>query len=145
MMHTVFPIFRGLMAVVACVGLACCASTASPKAEGGLWRLVSAADEKIDPQAAEYTIQLKDGHLSGGSGVNRYTGAYRMGKDQSLAVGPTIASTRMAGPRPLMDAEAAFLDLLTRVASYSVRDRRLILHGEDGSALLTFVSERVAR
>lgn len=85
------------------------------------------------------------GWVSGRSGVNRFQGNYwsvaeTEGDSQDsedrgiLAFGP-LAVTLMAGPPAAMDAEHAFLKLLSRVRGFRARGTELDLLGDSGVLL----------
>jgi heat shock protein HslJ len=102
------------------------------------WRLAALGD-RSDPQGAggrppTLTLDSKAGRAAGFAGCNRFSAAYQLEGD-ALAFGP-ILSTKMACERG-MELEAAYLEALAAVASYTAADGELTLRAADG-ALLRF-------
>lgn len=107
-----------------------------------------AADRKIDkvvwqvtemngaplPEDAVITLELRDGQVSGRSGCNRYSGAYKVDQaSHSLRVKEGLVSTRMACLQPIMALEERFQSLLSSVTGYRVNDGPVLvlLDGHD--------------
>ena len=83
------------------------------------------------------TLQFSDNRLSASAGLNQINGEYRV-NDQKLTISP-LASTRMAGPAALMNAESQYAKSLQAARSFELsRDgQTLILRGD---TTLTFAS-----
>ena len=63
----------------------------------------------------------------------------RLGSGGSFSVGP-LASTEIAGPKPAMRAERAYLTLLAQARSYELSEDRLTLFDEGGTESLVFAA-----
>ncbi len=132
-----------LLAAAAVLLIAGCAAEAGGEStiDGTEWDLVAASVSSSDLGAAGITISFADGQIGGNGGVNSYGGAYTAGRSGTLEIGE-IASTLMAGPQELMDAEAAYFSLLREVRGYTVDGETLTLTGEGGDELLSFERRR---
>jgi len=133
--------FSRVAATVVFVGLAFavlvgCDSGGS-RLEGTQWRLVGWTVSSIDPANVMITAEFAQDRLSGNSGVNSYSGPYKLGPGDTFAGGP-FAGTLMAGPEPTMRAESAYLQLLGQAKSYKVSHGTLTLYEEGGNESLTF-------
>jgi heat shock protein HslJ len=106
---------------------------------GGLWSLVTLDGEPLIPGTA-ITAFFDKGRISGSTGCNRYFASYTT-SGSSLAV-RDAGSTKMycSSPEGIMDQEALFLTLLPEAASWSIRDRGLVIRDKPGREILTFVS-----
>ena len=95
--------------------------------ERNAWQVVSVNALSLPPGARRPTLQLDadSGQVSGFAGVNRFGGSYELGADH-LSFG-ALAATRMAGPPGLMAAEQIYLEALSRVDGWRMRDDRLEL------------------
>lgn len=85
------------------------------------------------------TVALtSDDSVSGSAGCNRYHGTYAQTGDR-LSFSP-LATTKMACPDDVMAQESVFLDVMGRVASYTIDGSRdhLTLKDETGASLLVF-------
>jgi heat shock protein HslJ len=82
-----------------------------------------------DPPTIDFD---EDGHVGGGSGLNRFSGAWTM--DEGVLVLGPLATTRMAGPPERMDLERRFLGVLAARCTVLVDDDELQLTS-DGSTL----------
>jgi len=130
--------------VVAAVGLAGCATTGDAL-KGTNWRLTgfgassvdSAGLESIDLASGKITAGFADGRVSGNSGVNTYSGPYKVAPGGTFSAGP-IATTKNAGPEPAMRAESAYLTLLGQAKAYEVTGSQLTLFGNNGDDRLVF-------
>ena len=123
---------------LAIVALAGCASSAN-SLDGTRWRLTGWTLSSLDPADFTITAQFADGRISGESGVNSYSGTFRVGPGDAFSVGP-VAGTRMAGPEPAMRAEAAFLTLLGQCTSLKAAQGQLTLFDSGGNESLRFAA-----
>ncbi len=115
-----------------------CNSLASgPALDGSNWQLTRWADSGIDPLPFGITATFTTEQMAGQSGVNRYSGSYRLSPGDRLTLGP-VAGTRMAGPPEAMEAEQAFFRLLEQVQTYRRAGDELNLADADRRPLLTF-------
>ncbi len=124
------------------IALAGCASgigTPGGALDGTRWRLVEWTLSSLNPADFTITAQFADGKVSGNSGVNSYSGAYKTGPSDAFSVGQ-IAGTEMAGPEPAMRAEGAYLTLLSQATSFEVADGRLTLYDQGRNESLRFDS-----
>ena len=105
--------------------------------DGTEWKLAGWSLNSLDPANFTITAKFTKADISGTSGVNTYSGPYKLGTGSTFSVGPT-AGTLMAGPEPAMRAEAAYLTLLGQASSYKVVDSKLILYDKGGNESLIF-------
>ena len=110
---------------------------AGPALDGTSWQLTGWADSGIDPLPFGITATFTGDQLAGKSGINRYSGSYRLSPGGRLTLGPA-AGTRMAGPPEAMEAEQAFFRLLEQVQTYRRNPDELTLADADRRPLLTF-------
>lgn len=127
-----------LVTCVALVALAGC-SPAAKSLDGTHWRLTGWTLSSLNPADFAITAQFADGKVSGNSGVNSYSGEYRLGPGDGFSVGP-VAGTRMAGEEAAMRAETAFLTLLGEAKSFRRTDGQLTLHDAAGAESLRFAA-----
>ena len=126
---------------LAALGLASC-TTPAPKPVAGdslsgtRWSLVSFGGSSV--LASESTsMRFEKGRLAGSDGCNRYSTTYSAGESR-LKIGPNIASTRMACPRPIMEEAATFLEILGRTTGYRVDSDRMTLLDASGQPMAAF-------
>ncbi len=105
--------------------------------EGTQWRLSEWTLSSLSPADFTITAAFADGTISGRSGVNSYSGPYEAGSGGSFSAGP-LASTEIAGPKPAMRAEGAYLTLLTQARSYELAEGRLTLLDGSGNESLIY-------
>jgi heat shock protein HslJ len=88
-------------------------------------------------QRPDLTVD-EDGRIGGFAGINRYNGSLALGDLGAgvFAVGP-MATTRMAGPAPLMELESRVLQGIERTTRYRIDGRTLTL-SDDHADLLRF-------
>lgn len=103
--------------------------------EAQSWQLSETSITDGDLVAANITIAFDGTNAAGFSGVNSYSGPYEAKDDGSITMGP-FASTLMAGPDDLMQAESAFMGALEGVTAYEVDAEQLTLTTEDGATLV---------
>ena len=105
--------------------------------DGTQWRLTEWTLSSLSP--ADFTImaQFTDGRVSGNTGVNTYSGPYKLGPGAAFSAGP-LAGTQMAGAEPAMRAETAYLTLLRQAKSYKMADGKLTLYDKGGNESLIF-------
>jgi len=103
---------------------------ATDSLDGG-WRVKSIADAPV-PVGVTITMEFgTDGHVSGRSGCNRYTGSFAY-DGETLKLSP-LAGTRMACPPPQMEAEQRFFAAVAQVTRVQLNDdRELVLSGSAG-------------
>ncbi|MCC2636514.1 MAG: hypothetical protein K0Q68_233 [Moraxellaceae bacterium] len=132
---------------------ACATSTPLPEASApalaGNWTLQEASGLPLVPDTIRLVLRdspPREGEtgmeVSGYAGVNHYRGMARINTaERQLFMGP-LATTRMAGPAPLMQFEGAFLQQLEKVASYQWRDADTLLLRTVPGETLTFTRGR---
>jgi len=113
-----------------------CSANRNPL-DGTEWKLVGWSLSSLDPADFTITAKFTMEDISGSSGVNTYSGPYKLGPRGAFSLGQ-IASTLMAGPESAMRAESAYLTLLGQASSYKVIDSELILYDKGGNESLIF-------
>ncbi len=131
-----FKSFVGRLSVALCL-LTVVSCTSGGSNLGGSWRLASWTLSSLDPSPFQITARFEDGTIAGSSGVNSYSGLYKLGAANSFAV-QNISSTEMAGPEPAMRAEAAYTKLLGQARTYKDTGNTLILYDQNGNESLRF-------
>ena len=108
-------------------------------AELRLRQLVVDGDE-ID--ASQYPITLRfgeGGKVTGRSAVNRYFGAFELGKDGAITWPKTgLGMTRMAGPSPAMVLEDQFAKTLTATTRLATSPDGARFESKDGKQAVEF-------
>jgi heat shock protein HslJ len=111
--------------------------------EGTSWQLTPAAPLGVNLGDVVVTARFEDGQVSGKSGCNSYTGPYKL-DGSSLTIGPSLAGTRMACGPAETAVEAAYLDRLPKVASYSIDGQTLTLADSGGGTILEYAASSTA-
>ncbi|HXU42200.1 MAG TPA: META domain-containing protein [Burkholderiales bacterium] len=131
---------RAALALAVLVIAGC--ATPEPKPAGGdplsgtRWSLVSFGGSPV--LASESTsMNFDKGRLAGSDGCNRYSTGYAASESR-LKIGPNIASTRMACPRPIMEEAATFMEVLGRTTGYRVDGDRMTLLDNSGRPMAAF-------
>ena len=130
------------------LGAGCTGAKQDPSAlVGSMWTVVKYVEPSGRPvrpvQAGEgigrdLTLRfVSETSLSGDSGVNTFGSSYRAMSDGTLSIG-AIASTKMAGPQPLMDQEAQYFAALEDAVGFEVTEDVLSLIDSDGTKLIRF-------
>ena len=134
------PLFSAVLAVLligaSLLVLVGCSANRNPL-DGTEWKLAGWSLNSLDPADFTITAKFTKETISGSSGVNTYSGPYKLGAGGAFSVGQ-IAGTLMAGPEPAMRAEGAYLTLLGQASSYKVVDSRLTLYDKYGNESLIF-------
>ena len=107
--------------------------------DGTEWKLAGWSLNSLDPADFTITAKFTKEDISGSSGVNSYSGPYKLGSSGAFSLGQ-VAGTLMAGPEPAMRAETAYLTLLGQASSYKVVASQLILYDKGGNESLIFAS-----
>jgi heat shock protein HslJ len=135
MPHFVLPL---ALLMTGCAGLS---DSTSIEAIAGSWQY---AQSELPMGTRIPTLRLaRDGSISGGSGINRFTGAVDL---NALArgewrIGP-LTGTEMAGTRPAMQFEVEFVRRMTRADRIRIHDGQLQLCERD-AVVLAFVPVQV--
>jgi heat shock protein HslJ len=127
-----------VLVAVSLTALIGCSVGADPL-NGTKWRLAGWTISSVDPATVTITAGFADGQISGGSGVNSYSGPYKAGPGDAFSTGQ-LAGTLMAGPEPAMRAETAYQTLLGQARSYKVAGDRLTLYDQGGNESLIFAA-----
>lgn len=105
--------------------------------EGSQWKLqtLGQGDEQINlVEGAEPTLNFEDGMVHGLAGCNNYFGPFTL-EENKLSFG-SLGATLMMCEEELMEIEAAFLESLEAVQSYSILENMMTLQLKDGSMLV---------
>ena len=110
---------------------------------GADWRLVRWTSDGKPVELAEgsqITLAVTpEGDVSGGASVNRYRGRITLADTGKVSWGgPGFATTRMAGPPPLMEQEGRYLAALQAVDHAALDGRTLTLTAGGQSVVLQF-------
>jgi heat shock protein HslJ len=98
------------------------------------WRAADLNGAPIAGSAAP-TLRLVAGRVSGSTGCNEFSGAYRMLSDQRIAIEGVERTARACEPA-IMQQEKAYLSILENARGYSLyRDGSLSLIAADGRAI----------
>lgn len=81
----------------------------------------------------EITLSFKDDQVFGNGGVNRYFGKYKA-KRGKITI-KYLASTKMAGPKKMMEKEQDYLAKLNDVTKYKIKKDELTLTTSKGDTL----------
>jgi len=108
--------------------------------EGTQWRLdmIAAGTDEVSSVVAgtEPALVLEGGQTSGDTGCNSFSGSYEL--DGAALTFGLLATTRMACAPDVMAQEAAVLEALGEVATWSVEEDRLTLADTGGNLLLGY-------
>ena len=127
-----------LLICISMFALGGCSNT-SNALDGTQWKLTGWTLNSLNPSDFTITVKFTNGQVAGSSGVNTYSGAYKLGPGNAFSVGQ-VASTLMAGPEPAMRAETAYLAFLGQAKSYSITGATLTLYDKGGNQSLIFES-----
>ena len=134
------PLYSTVLAVLlistSLLVLVGCSAKRNPL-DGTEWKLAGWSLNSLDPADFTITAKFTKEDISGSSGVNSYSGPYKLGSSGAFSLGQ-VAGTLMAGPEPAMRAESAYLTLLGQASSYKVVDSELILYDKGGNESLIF-------
>lgn len=116
----------------------------APTLEGTQWLLVQLGDETVVPEGpqGEPSLLLDPEGLraSGTGGCNQFTGTYTLEPGAGALSFSPLAATRRMCPEG-MDTEAAFLDALGQVGSYTLADSHLELYDAGGELVARFAPD----
>jgi len=85
----------------------------------------------------EITVEFEDTKISGNAGCNRYSGGYQLNKSEIAFPGPIIA-TMMACSTEVSTQEQHYLKALSVVASYQIKQNKLILLDKEQQTVLIY-------
>jgi heat shock protein HslJ len=131
-----------------CAGLLILAACGSPMSQGGggdltgkVWALTVLNGQPLAAGTGISAQFTSDGKVGGSAGCNRYTGKYTV-SGADITFDPSIATTMMACPQPIMDQESAYLKMLGEARTYTViKGEELTLIGADNTKLATYKAQ----
>ncbi|HEY6635865.1 MAG TPA: META domain-containing protein [Acidimicrobiia bacterium] len=130
-MRTIVRALAGLALVVAATA---CGGDDQAEITDRTWQVTELEGETpVDGTTLDMTIT--DDTVAGSSGCNTYNGAATVA-DDTISLGPNFAMTFMACEDPIMTQEQAYLDALTRAATFEVQGDTLTLFDDAGDALV---------
>ncbi|MFD2112255.1 META domain-containing protein [Thiorhodococcus fuscus] len=111
----------------------------NPGIENIAWQLVGYGTDdgfaKISTDAKPAYLRFQSGQMSGSTGCNQISGAYR-NDSANLAFDMGMATTRKACSKPLMLQERHVLAALSLVAAYRIEGDRLLMLDTEGNQVL---------
>ena len=128
-----------LGAVFVTLVLPMCAQDPDASLTETYWKLVQIGGQPAEvlegKREAHIILHKGEGRAAGSAGCNRFSGSYDLAGDQ-LTFGPSAATRKMCADG--MDQEMAYLQALTRIASYKIEGEELRVRDEDGEVLARF-------
>jgi len=130
-----------LVLIASVLALAGCGTSggAGGKLEDTRWVLKTYDSKGVTMQAPggiSIDALFSGGKVSGFSGVNTYRGSYKL-SGSKLSIGK-LASTLIAGPQDLMDAEQAYIAALQKTGSYTADAGSLALFDQGGKKTIEY-------
>ena len=113
---------------------ACGGNAAEAELSSSNWVLLSMPGYDRLPGNPTMAFNAESGSLTGSSGCNHYSTAYKISGDQ-LKLDAAIAATLMGCPEPQMSLEQAFLSQLATVSTFKLSGDQLTLHVEGGEMI----------
>lgn len=105
--------------------------------ENRRWRLVELDGQAVaapaDREVAFFELDGANARIAGNASCNRFSGTYELAAGNRLSFGSDLITTRMACGN--LEQERQFLEMLTRVESYTLGDGTLALNGADAAPL----------
>jgi heat shock protein HslJ len=99
----------------------------------GEWTVEVLDNIKVMPDS-RVTIRIEGASIRGSGPCNTYQGAWTLGIDQGVKVGPLLKTMKSCDP-PRMSEEGDFFALLGEVVAYEVRADTLILRTRNGKTI----------
>jgi heat shock protein HslJ len=112
--------------------LAAAPSSADEPTLDGDWRLTGVQGLAVDVGG---TLLVKDGHVSGSTGCNRFRASYTV-KDAAIKVAPVAATKMYCQDRA--NVERAYLAALETVTAFELTGDKLVMHYQPGDKMLEF-------
>lgn len=114
----------------------------------GTWTLHSIGTDEVAPMlpsgsSAPYLTIATDGAVTGNAGVNRLSSRFdaaAVTRNEPLFA--PVATTKMAGPEPLMSLESRFTQALSEARTASIEAGNLVLLDGSGSPLAVLTPTR---
>lgn len=112
-----------------------CVYTSGPVLSGPVWMVTEIGGEAVMTNYRASMHFRPDGHVGGRASCNHFTASWeRLGDGLVIE---RAAATRMACPSEVMDQEQRFLAALSRVAGFSVNERRMLtLQDDEGEPVI---------
>lgn len=111
--------------------LTACSGNAAAGLTSSTWALVSMPGYDRLPATPTMKFDSDSGSLSGSSGCNHYSTAYKVTGNQ-IKLDAAIAATLMGCETPQMNLEQAFLSQLATVSIFELSGDQLILQVDGG-------------
>lgn len=126
---------RILGSLVVMVALTACQKVISQAADRPLASLAGTEWGPLQGDLDQFVAFKSEGDVVGSGGCNNFFGSFTQ-NGRLISFGP-LASTRMACPQPIMDAERDFLQLLENVRAVDATFKELTLYGDNNQVLTT--------
>lgn len=117
------------------VALSACQKVISHASERPLASLVGTEWGPMQGDLDQFVAFKSEGEVVGSGGCNNFFGSFTQ-NGRLITFGP-LASTRMACPPPIMDAERDFMQMLEHVRAVDATFKELTLYGEENQVLAT--------
>ncbi len=136
---------RFLLGALCILIVSACASPtpAAPALANTKWNLLSLAQSgatQTPVTGMQVTLEFSnDGHVSGNSGCNLYSGAYQT-QGEILKIGELVMTERACADENAMNFETVYLTALQNAQLYEKRADRLTITFANGSGKLTYAS-----
>ena len=109
----------------------------------GNWQIESLISDGVYQQIAisdiNFLMEENQLFVAGNSGVNRFHGIVKM-KGKKIII-ENLASTRMMGSEEAMEYEDLFLQTLTGISDYKIKDNKLKIINADKKLELNFIKK----
>jgi heat shock protein HslJ len=99
----------------------------------GAWRLVRVQGQAVDNGG---TLLVKDGHISGSTGCNRFRASFTTADAKTIKVDPVAATKMYCQDRAMV--ERAYLAALETVTVFEVQGDTLVMDYQPGDKMLEF-------
>lgn len=117
------------------VALSACQKAISHAADRPLATLAGTEWGPLQGDLDQFVAFKSEGDVVGSGGCNNFFGSFTQ-NGRLISFGP-LASTKMACPSPIMEAERDFLKMLEQVRAVDATFKELTLYGEDNQVLTT--------
>lgn len=140
--------FRIATAILATVFLSACKRVAEPSLvlDTDIW-VLCAAEDSCNPSLQRYfprdvmpSLEFqRDGQVAGYASCNTFSGTYTTREKDSVARLRIELDGMTLNPCPNAPFEGMYIERLSRVRSYVIQDKRLMLRDSAGNTILTFI------
>ena len=136
------PVLAGALILIPFLLVAgCTGQTPEPRLSGTGWTLTGYVHDGTPVQALTTTKVTLDfginGQITGTAGCNRYFASYEV-KGTAITIGQAGSTMMYCGEPGVMDQESAYLTLLGKAKTYTIKGDRLTLADAKGTPVLTF-------